>query len=295
MVCFGAIHPEDSPKTEPKDVLVSIYVLNIGKYDISTGSFTADFYLDMKHDADIDPTNFEFANGRATNTDTIIATPTEHFYRIQADLVSPVDLKNFPFDNQKLQIIIEDKKNTLAKLRYVPWLEQTQLDKSVIFVGWNIKNWSASTRIHDYPKWKEQYSQFVFDINISRIAISSFMKTFLPVIFIITIALASLTIHPTQQTFITRLTMSTTCLIGAVMFHVSISNQIPPVGYLTFADKFMVVTYFLILYIFISIITIILLDHFKKTEQVQRVNQISKIGALIIVPVAFLALFYYGL
>lgn len=282
-----------NPKAAPtsNDVLISIYVISIGKYDVATGSFTVDFYLEMKNDPNIDPTGFEFVNGRATSTDTIISTPTDHFYRIQADLASPVDLKAFPFDKQKLQIILEDKRNTINKLRYVPLLSESELDKSVIFVGWNIDGWKAYTRVHDYEKWGEQYSQFVFELDISRISINSFMKTFLPVLFIIVIVLSSFAMGVDQVT--TRLGMAGSGLVGAVMFHVSISSQIPPVGYLTFADKFMALTYLVTLVSFLINVAIIAAQRYGNAKLVQFIHRSTEISMFVIVPLAYVLLFLF--
>ena len=33
---------------QDKEVKVGLYLLNLGKYEIATGSFTADFYLSLK-------------------------------------------------------------------------------------------------------------------------------------------------------------------------------------------------------------------------------------------------------
>ncbi|MEM3091324.1 MAG: hypothetical protein QXU39_01555, partial [Candidatus Pacearchaeota archaeon] len=103
-----------------KEVKVGLYLINLGKFDIATGSFTADFYLSMKCDNICPQQDFEFMNGRASSFEKIIDKPNEKFYRIQANLVSPIDLKKFPFDKQKMEIIIEDKKKTINELRYIP-------------------------------------------------------------------------------------------------------------------------------------------------------------------------------
>ncbi len=129
-----------------QDVYVGMYILNLGKFDVATGSFTADFYLSMKCPDECASTNFanfEFMNGRAASTDKIIDTPNEKFYRIQANLNSPVDLKRFPFDTQQMQIIIEDKENPIDKIKYVPMKTDTGIDKSIAFTGWDINGWKV--------------------------------------------------------------------------------------------------------------------------------------------------------
>jgi len=87
------------PLASAQEVHVGLYILNLGKFDISTGSFTADFYMSMKCPGGCPPDSFEFINGRASSIDKMIDEPNEKFYRIQANLNSPIDLKMFPFDS----------------------------------------------------------------------------------------------------------------------------------------------------------------------------------------------------
>ena len=92
---------------------IGAYVLNVGKYELATGSYTIDFYLSIKCDQKCDP-NIEFMNGRATSLEKIIDKPNDKFYRIQASLQEQVNLENFPFDKQKLTILIEDKEKPIG-------------------------------------------------------------------------------------------------------------------------------------------------------------------------------------
>ena len=274
---------------KPEDVEVGLYILNLGKFDVATGSFTADFYLSMKCNSNCSAENFEFMNGRAASVDKITNTPTEKFYRIQANLNSPVDLKNFPFDKQKMQIIIEDKEKVVDELAYIPLESESGIDDSIAFAGWNIDGWEAKTLEHNYKIYDEVYSQYIFTVDISRIPINSFMKTFLPVIFIILILMFSFVMDPDKIT--TRLTVATSGLIAAVMFHISISNQIPPVGYLTIADKFMILTYFVILAAVIIDVILLELVELKKTELAEKVHRRTEYSIFIAVPLIYLVFF----
>ncbi len=267
---------------------VGVYVLNLGKFDIATGTSTADFYLHLKCSKQCDP-NFEFMNGRAASTDLITDEPKEKFYRIQANLNSPVDLRKFPFDRQQMQIILEDKLATTEELRYVPLKKQSGIDDSIAFTGWNIDGWEAEAKNHTYGIYDETYSQYVFTINISRIALNSFLKTFLPMVFIILVVLSSFILDPDKIT--TRLGMVGSSLVASVMFHVSITNQIPPVGYLTFADKFMILTYFVILGSFVVNILLLELQERKNTAFVEKIHRASEYSVFFIVPVLYVLLF----
>lgn len=290
-----------APAANAADVQVGIYIINLGKFDVSNGGFTADFYLSLKcpdcatEDGDITTLipfdGFEFMNGRAATMDKIIDEPTEKFYRIQANLQSPVDLKGYPFDSQEMQIILEDKTQTTEAVTYVPDTEQTGMDDVPGFTGWNLLGYNASVREHEYKVYDETYSQYVFRMPIKRIASNAFLKTFLPVCFIMLIVLFSFLLDPDKIT--TRLGMVGSALVASVMFHVSIANQLPPVGYLTFADKFMVLTYFILLASFIINIAMIELLEQKKEKLVHTIHRATEWTMFIVVPVLYLLLFAF--
>lgn len=252
----------NSNNTANPEIKVGIYVLNLGKFDVATGSFTADFYLSLKCDKVCPKQDFEFMNGRATSVDKLTDKPNEKLYRIQANLNSPIDLKKFPYDKQQIQIIIEDKTETSNKVRYVPDKEASGIDDSVRFAGWIMGNYTTLIEEHYYVPYDETYSQYIFTIPISKIVLNSTIKTILPVVFIIIVMLSSFILDIDKLA--TRIAVVSSALVASVMFHVSLSNQIPPVSYLTFMDKFMVLTYFVILISFTINIVIMELTKEKK-------------------------------
>ncbi|MEM4755535.1 MAG: hypothetical protein QW594_00165 [Candidatus Woesearchaeota archaeon] len=277
----------------PQEVQVGLYVLNLGRFDIATGSFTADFYLSMTCKEECITPSFEFMNGRATSIDKMIDLPNEKFYRIQASLASPVDLRRFPFDKQQMQIILEDKLSSAEHIRYVPNPEQSGIDESIIFTGWKIIGYEAAEHLHYYPVYDESYSQYVFTIFIEKITFNSFLKTLLPIIFILLVVLSSYVIDPDK--IANRLTIAGSGLLAAVMFHVSISNQLPPVSYLTFADKFMILTYFVLVLTFVINIILWDLQELKKTELVEKIHRSTEYTMFGVVPLLYLLLFLFFL
>src|SRR3989344_4631617 len=188
-----------------------------------------------------------------------------------------------------MQIIIEDKSKTTDELIYVADNGLSGVDDSIAFSGWNMDGWKADVREHEYNVYDETYSQYLFTIPISRIALNSFMKTFLPVFFILLVVLFSFILDPDKIT--TRLGMAGSGLVASVMFHISISNQIPPVGYLTFADKFMVLTYAILLSTFIINIVLLELLERKNTELVERIHRRTEYAVFVVVPLLYLLLF----
>jgi len=281
-----------SQRAVAEETTIGLYLLNLGKFDVSTGSYTADFYLHLKCETACS-SDFEFVNGRAASLDKIEDASNDKFYRIQANLNSEVDLRKFPFDSQKIEIILEDKKNTIEKLVYLPLLEESGIDKSIAFTGWEIRGWKAGSGEHHYPVYNETYSQYKFSIDITRVAVNSFIKTFLPVIFILMVVLFSFLLDPDKLT--TRIGVAGSSLVAAVMFHVSITNQIPAVGYLTFADKFMVLSYLVLLTSFVVNIAMLQLQELRRQGLVEKIHKKTEYSVFIIVPMLFAVLFWFFL
>jgi len=276
-----------------QEIRVGIYMLNLGKLDISTGAFTADFYLLMQSDQPITEGSFEFVNGRATSVERLEMAPdgTEIFYRIQANLSTPIDLKRFPFDTQVMRIMLEERTNTMERVRYVPLVEKSGMDPAIVFPGWEIEGWAMNTAAHEYAAYGETYSQAVFAVRIRRITFNSFLKTFLPTIFMMLIVMSSFILNPEQVA--TRLAAISSTLMATAMFHVSITNQIPPVGYLTFADKFMVLTYFILLACFFLSLHVFVLQGRKEEERARRISRITERLVYMVTPALYALLFLF--
>jgi hypothetical protein len=237
----AAAAPQEEAKPEgPVKVKVGVYLLNVGKYELATGTFTVDFYLSLRSDRDMGDQRFEFMNGRGS-IDKITDTKTEKFYRVQGNLMTNVDLRKFPWDSHVLPIVIEHASRTAKEVLYEPDLEQTGIDAEVRLVGWDLKRFTNAVKLHDYPVYKESYSQYTYQLEVGRVVLASSLKTFLPVFVFLIVTLVSLLIGVEKAD--SRITMNTALLIAAVMFHLSIQGSLPPVGYLTLADKVMIATY----------------------------------------------------
>lgn len=284
----GKKKPGDDAKLPPAHVKVGIYVLNIGKYDLATGGFTVDFYLDLTS-VDGQPMgtqSFEFMNGRAAQKTVIIDEPTEKFYRIQANLATNVDLRSFPWDTHELPIVLEDTVRDIdgdddtRGLVYEFDAVQSGIDTDVHIVGWRLDGYQGIAWEHDYgvptpPDAKvdvatspiyngkekldrkakgtravyvsektgsmQKYSQLRFQLDIGRLYFIATVKTFLPVTVFLIIVMISLLVG--VENMPQRQTMNTAMLIASAMYHINITNSLPPVGYLTRADKVMIATY----------------------------------------------------
>jgi hypothetical protein len=276
--------PSQDEDEGPTVVNVGIYVLNVGKLDTSTGAFTIDFYLSFSSDEPSEPSNFEFSNGRATYIDKSVDEPTEKFYRIQASLASPLNLSRYPFDSHELTIEIEDKEQTTRSQVYQVSLEDSGLDPAVNIAGWDLKGWKAEVTDHYYEPYGTSFSRYVFSIEIQRPATAAILKTILPALVIVLVGLLSLMLTPDK--IIPRLTLNTGAFTGAVLFHLNMTSSIPPLGYITYGDRFMLVNYLALALALMSTLLALYYVDKKRTAAAEHVYK----RALIIVPLVWVGL-----
>jgi hypothetical protein len=250
--------------------------------------------------------SLEFMNGRGSGLGkaAIQDDDNEKFYRVTAVLETNVDLRDFPWDSHKLPITFEDTLRTQRgdadKRGLVLVVEQpdapgTNPPKSltgygrgakgepdVAIVGWQLKGGTPEVADHVYPYPSEistpqkpvyeQYSRYSYTLELGRLKGIASVKTFMPVVCFLIVVLISLL--GVIEKLDARLTMNTAMLMASVMFHVNISNQLPPLGYLTKADKVLIATYSTVMLNLVFAIIMTRLMQAKKEMLARRIRQL---------------------
>jgi len=158
----------------------------------------------------------------------------------------------------------------------------SNVDEEVNIAGWEIGEFKAYVTEHSYGD--NTYSRFIFSIQLKRPMLSSFVKNVLPVIVITTISLLTFFISP--QNFSQRIGLGVTTLMSATTFHLALLSGIPPIGYLTLADRMMLSIYTIFLYNLLVSVYIMKLVDTKKAEEAQKFNK----KAAKILPILIIAL-----
>ena len=155
---FAATKAPKTTSSAPREVAVGVYINDIGTFDLSTGSFDADFYLWFRWQgnwtvgndnstvlsevstanvspgdnepslaASALPYNYEFMNSESASRNLISAQP--HYngtdynfleYRVMGTFHVPVKLDNYPLDEQTLAIEMEDSFYPEPTVTYTP-------------------------------------------------------------------------------------------------------------------------------------------------------------------------------
>ncbi len=234
---------------EPAKIRVGFLLKSITNYDMKVGKFEADFFLTYTSDkpmpGDIHP---HFTNGLLEEDDhmqTIADEPTFKMWKYRAVFYSVPDLRNYPFDEQELEIGIEEGDAGIDQIIFEVDPEYTNLDADFIMPGWKVNYQEVRTMKHYYPDRFEfddlYYPRFIFRLGIARFGTNAIFTVYLPAFVIMLVALSAIWLNGKEID--TRINSSAPMLAAAVFFHFSLKSEIPPTPYLTRADKLMIAVY----------------------------------------------------
>jgi len=218
---------------------VGISLEKLNKFEVGPGTFSAEFFLTFRCEHAPCRPDFEITNGKMTGApDKVVDDALLKQFRIKAELEGLVDLSDFPFDKHVLTIGLVDRNEGV---KYTVDENHSHIDDSVKLAGWTIApTFTVHTETQKLEDGRE-ISEAQLGIGLSRPRASAFFKSLVPVFFMVFVAGFTLILKPKSATG--RLATATGGLMSVVMFHLSSTSSLPPMGYLTLLDKFMLATY----------------------------------------------------
>lgn len=253
-----ASNPQVGSSTGPEVVDVGIHLLSV--YDLSHGadSYLLDFYLWFRWKGDIDPSkSFEFTNMVDNSAATIERIGEEpevladgskyQIFRVEGRFVEPSSYTHYPFDRQKLTIILEDSTYASHRLIYKFDERDTGLDQDLTIPGWYLAGLSTISKVKNYnTKFGSDldsptYSRAVFTLSVERPSSAFYWKLMLPLTFIFLAALAALLLPPPDID--SRSALIGGGLLTTVFLQKTYSDLLPDIDYLVLMDKIYIVAY----------------------------------------------------
>jgi len=268
---------------------ISTYVINLEEYNIVTGTYVLEFFLELRCDYECSFEDFVLINGKADDIIILEHLPNYKSYRVRAYLENDIDLHAYPFDSQEVTVELEHKRLPSNRLRFKPIPQLTGVDNRATIPGWRIAGWDAVEVIQPYAVYDEAYSRYEFTLYLEREKLDSFIKDFIPMFFLIIILMFTFILGIDKIEL--RIATVSSVLLTAMVYHLTIASRLPPLGYLTFADKFMMLTYFIsVIAIIVDIIELRMLN-LKERRQVLSIDKRAAYVSLIVVPVLYILLF----
>ena len=254
--------PTPGPQPTPEQVTVGVYVQNVQAVDLSTNSFSADFYIWLRwRNPDIDaPAGVEvqnvFENWALTKTE-VYPEPREQpdgslvwLGRYQGNFNSPLSVSDYPFQNQTLRFVFEEAILNVEQLVYVPDKDPITVNPDITLAGYNFGKPRIAFDSHTYPTsfgdldstpQDRTYTRVVVEIPVTSPVTSGIFKTVLPLLIVL-IAAALGVIIPASYVD-SKVNVPITALIALVAMQFGVSSALPEVGYLPMIDLIYLLAY----------------------------------------------------
>ena len=276
---YDDFQPPSATDLQGKEIVrVGVYILSVGNLDTRTGSYVIDFFLNFKCEtAECDPDDFDLMNAASRQSDPQTTEEDlaagEHYYRIRANLQTNLNLREFPFDEHILAIELEDKNKTRDEYIFIADPELSGIDSEVYVAGWTLEPYIlGEEKSHDYPIYSESYSRVRFALRIFHPWHSSFMKGLFAAIVIVGAGMLSFLLKENEAR--DRITLTSSTLASAIFYHMTLTASVPPVGYLTYADRFMILNYiFIATQLFVAITLFLLQRPDNDTPENKRLSK----------------------
>lgn len=201
---------------------------------------------------------------------------------------SPYDFHKFPFDDQKLEIIvcsfIWDEK--VVKFETAPEYADLEVNKSKVVNGFNILDIKGEI-VNEQGAWshkKDNYSCFRAVITVKRNSLYYIYQICFPLFIVLAYGCCIFITDP--KDFANRLMLGLTCMFVFIAIKLAINIQLPEIAYVTVADQV-----FFLAYLNVALILIIsLIEWFLYKRKSPHFTRFDR-AAFWIMPTVFFCLF----
>ena len=154
--------------------------------------------------------------------------------RFTAELSSDFDLRRFPFDSQRLRMVVESFRYEETDMKFISRAQTTLRNPAAFLPDWSIENVGERFDTDLANPDAHPYAQYNYEIQVKRKRGYYVWNVFLPLGFITLLAWAVFFIAPDDVS--TRTTIAITALLTAIAFSLVVSGTRPRVSYLTYMD-----------------------------------------------------------
>ncbi|KAA2257556.1 ABC transporter substrate-binding protein [Solihabitans fulvus] len=229
--------------------------------DTTTGTYFVDFFVWLKYSGDDVAADVQFVN--AVKPDLKLGEPlrnvtenghTYRLYRVADRFKGSLEFRDFPFDRQRLTVLLQNRTQTADQVSYVTDKEILDQDPSEYLRSGadadadinRIPNWIASS-VHFFRQTVGSsdalgdgkatgtatgiyYSQYAGEIEIQRDVLPFLIKNLLPLVLLVCVAYLTLFFRASDSG--APVSMGVTAILSTAVLLNNVTSQLPSVSYI---------------------------------------------------------------
>lgn len=197
-----------------------------------------------------------------------------HEERIMVTLKSQLDLTQFPFDRQKLEIQIESF--AWPSHEMVLHLEAGKVGLADVFntPPWRVISHHAEVRSVREVRDRDAFSEFVMVVETERISMPFVYRLMIPLVLVV---IASWSVFWLRSTSTGRFGVTFTAILTVVAFNFIITDKLPSVPEMTYLEALFGISFILLLLVVVENTIIDRLTATGRLAAAAKVDQVSRI------------------
>ncbi len=197
-----------------------------------------------------------------------------HEERIRVSLKSRLDLTQFPFDRQKLEIEIESFAWPAHEL--VLHLDSEKIGLADVFntPPWRVVNYTAEVRSKREVRDRDAFSEFVMVVETARISMPFVYRLVIPLVLVV---MASWSVFWLRPTSTGRFGVTFTAILTVVAFNFIITGKLPSVPELTYLEALFGISFILLLLVVVENTIVDCLTGAERLQAVAKTDRISRV------------------
>lgn len=291
-ISFLLSSPVSAQKAHPDTVKTGIYITSVHNIDFKQNEYTVTFWLWLRYarrEFDF-VQNLEIPQAKTFNKlySTLDSSKGDYYLLMQLQCVMKDSWKinNFPFDQQKLRLSLENSQFDSKDLVFVADTLGKHFDPRFTLRGWNIDSFIVSTAIKQYetnfgdPDIKKphtEYSAYRVRISLDRDASSLFWKIFLGMYVAFLISYICFYIH--ADNIDSRFGLSVGSLFAAIGNKYIIDSSLPESTTFTLVDTLHGIT---LASIFLVVASSVYALKLVKQNKIKEANRFDMVAAQVL-------------
>jgi uncharacterized membrane protein len=205
--------------------------------------------------------------------------------RVWGAFSQPLELRDFPFDNQVFRIQLGSAGYTLQEVRLIPDINgRNGISNKFSLADWDIVTWNVKA-VEFTPNDKDDsFAAFQLEIEATRRYVYFIIKVIIPLFLIVMMSWVVFWIDPKESG--TQISVAITTMLTLIAYRFAVSSDLPKVSYLTRLDYFILGATLLV---FTSLIEVVVTSTYAKIGNIERARVIDR-WARVVFPVVFIAI-----
>lgn len=294
-------------RAEPQQVAVGIWLQNVNDIDMKASLVTMDFYIWFRWKGPIDPTaSFEFTNvvekwgmtREAIYPEPVVLADGNRYqcFHVQGKFNRKFDLRAYPLDRQDLPVEVEDSRHMIGELVYVADREASGYAPDIALPGWDIEGGKCHAGDLTYattfgrpqaPGGSERYARFTYTLAISRPWAAYLIRMLVPMLVVLLSSFVSFYLSPAYMD--ARIGIAITALLSSVALHLTVSADLPHVGYVRLIDKIYNFAYVII---FLTLVESAWVVRLRDAGQEDRASRVDRMSSAVLGTISTAGLFW---